>query len=56
MKTTKEIASKVLHGIISREEFGWPPVCWGTFYQPERPVHCKDVRNDAEDKTSSPED
>ena len=56
VKTSEKLVSKVIHGIISREEYGWPPDCWGTFYQPERPVHCNDVHSDAEDKTNSPED
>ena len=56
MKTSEKLVSKVIHGIISREEYGWPPDCWGTFYQPERPVHCNDVHSDTEDKTNSPED
>ena len=39
MKATKKVISEVIRGITSGEEFGWPPECWGTFYQPERPVN-----------------
>lgn len=37
MKPIEKIVSKTIHGIVSQEMMGWPPVCWGVFYQPERP-------------------
>lgn len=38
MKITEKLVSKVVQGITFAEELGWPPVCNGLFYQPERPV------------------
>lgn len=55
MKASEKIASNIIRKIVVREEMGWPPVCWGVFYQPERPVRkggvhgldrdCKDDTN-----------
>lgn len=40
MKNSDKLASKVLKEIMYPEpdSYGWPPVCYGLFYQPERPV------------------
>lgn len=38
MKALEKIASKMVQGITITDEYGWPPVCGGLFYQPERPV------------------
>ena len=42
MKVTEKIAAKILRQITVSEEAGWPPICWGSFYQPERPAHTCD--------------
>ena len=56
MNKFEKLGAKLISQITTESRFGWPPDCYGFIYQPERPVHCKDVRNDAEDKTNSPED
>lgn len=38
MKTIEKYAAKIIRGLVSSEEFGWPPVCNGLIYQPERPI------------------
>lgn len=40
MKNTDKLAAKVLKEIMYPEpdSYGWPPVCYGLFHQPERPV------------------
>jgi cyclic lactone autoinducer peptide len=38
MKASEKLASKAIRRITSGSEYGWPPVCMGLFYQPERPV------------------
>lgn len=55
MKATEKIVSNVLRRIISDEEFGWPPECWGTFYQPERPVQQKEAHNAVEEHEHEPD-
>lgn len=55
MKATEKIVSKVIRGIVSREEYGWPPDCWGTFYQPERPVQSKEVCDPAQEQNPTDE-
>lgn len=50
MKVTEKIASKVINGITSTEQFGWPPDCWGLFYQPERPTQGEAAHCVSEDK------
>ncbi|MEG0835000.1 MAG: hypothetical protein RR415_12475 [Ruthenibacterium sp.] len=41
MKTLKQTAidsvAKKIKQIGDFELLGWPPDCWGSFYQPERP-------------------
>lgn len=37
MKKLEKAAAKVINSAIDFETFGWPPVCNGVFYQPERP-------------------
>ena len=38
MKKLEKLASKAANTIISNEINGWPPICFGTFYQPKRPT------------------
>lgn len=38
MKLTEKIAAAAISEMTANEELGWPPVCWGGFYQPERPI------------------
>lgn len=45
------IAKTAVKKIVSAEEIGWPPPCWGFFYQPERPS--KTTKKDNEDKKST---
>lgn len=54
MKATEKIISKVIRGIVSGEEYGWPPDCWGTFYQPERPVQRNEAPETPEDQDHTP--
>ncbi len=37
MKKLEENAKKLVKRIIDIEMYGWPPVCFGTIYQPARP-------------------
>lgn len=37
MKKIEKAAAKIINKAINIETYGWPPVCLGTFYQPERP-------------------
>lgn len=37
MKKFEKMAAKAVNSIIDIETYGWPPVCFGVFYQPERP-------------------
>ena len=37
MNKLEKLASKAINTIIGIEIYGWPPVCFGTFYQPKRP-------------------
>ncbi len=38
MKKLEELAAKAANTIIDIEIYGWPPICFGTFYQPKRPT------------------
>lgn len=38
MKAIDKLLSKAIQGITIKAEYGWPPVCCGSIYQPERPV------------------
>lgn len=38
MKILEKLASKAVNTIIGIEIYGWPPICFGTFYQPKRPT------------------
>ena len=38
MNYLESIGKKILSDIIIIEQFGWPPVCTGSMYQPERPA------------------
>lgn len=35
-KAEKEVR-KIVNDMIGEIRYGWPPICSGTFYQPERP-------------------
>lgn len=50
MKAIERAVSKMVQGFIIIDEFGWPPVCSGTFYQPERPV--ADIADNSSESTS----
>lgn len=36
-KAIENALSKMVHSIVHSEPFGWPPVCYGTIYQPKMP-------------------
>jgi len=38
MKKLEKLAVKAVNAIVDTEIYGWPPVCFGTFYQPKRPT------------------
>ena len=38
MKKLEKLAAKAVNAIIDSEIYGWPPVCFGMFYQPNRPT------------------
>ena len=47
MKKSAKIASGLIKQVTIAERYGWPPVCYGTLYQPERPS--KNVAKSAEE-------
>ncbi len=51
MKKSEMLAGKLVQKITFDLEYGWPPVCSGIFYQPERPVE-----NNAESCAASSSD
>lgn len=38
MSYLESLGKKILSDIIIIEQFGWPPSCLGSAYQPERPI------------------
>ena len=38
MSHLESLGMKILSDIIIIEQFGWPPSCFGSAYQPERPI------------------
>lgn len=52
MKTTERIAASYVQKIVVREITGWPPVCSGYIYQPERPVTKSAVAQNTVSETS----
>lgn len=48
MKALEKIASRAVNGITVRVQYGWPPVCSGTFHQPERPAFEDQDENSSE--------
>ena len=36
-KSWKVMVAQKLQSKIEKEKWGWPPSCWGDFYQPKRP-------------------
>ena len=53
MKHAEKIMSELIHRITIEEEFGWPPECWGPFYQPERPVPCNESHDTPNEQASA---
>lgn len=54
MKTPEKVAASVIRSITDIEAYGWPPICNGLFYQPERPVRsCEKAENTAAEKEAS---
>lgn len=47
MKKIEKAIAKTINTVINLETFGWPPVCAGIMYQPERPK--ADPRKQSED-------
>ncbi len=41
MKKTDNRIASLLEDIMYPDPYGWPPVCTGLLYQPERPVMLK---------------
>lgn len=41
MKKLDSICGKIVKSVATHEEYVWPPVCGGFFYQPERPTASK---------------
>jgi hypothetical protein len=39
MEKIKNTCKAVLIKMTLQEMDGWPPVCFGTFHQPKRPIH-----------------
>lgn len=37
MKKIEDVCKVIVAKMVKQEEDEWPPSCWGTFYQPERP-------------------
>lgn len=38
MKKSEKIASNLIKQFTISERYGWPPSCYGSLYQPERPI------------------
>lgn len=38
MKTFEEIGKQYISSAVRKCKYGWPPVCMGIVFQPERPV------------------
>lgn len=55
MKAIEKAVSKVAKGITIKAEYGWPPICSGAFYQPERPVVEPSVELDGKESDSAAE-
>ena len=53
MNKLEKMGAKIISQLTSDSEFGWPPDCYGFIYQPERPVQCKEARE--EEKSSEDE-
>lgn len=48
MKRINDVAKTIVAKMVKQEEDEWPPSCWGTFYQPERP-NCKSTNHIEQD-------
>lgn len=38
MKVFEQIGKQYISSAVKKSKYGWPPVCVGIIYQPERPV------------------
>lgn len=38
MKTFEEIGKQYISSAVKKSKYGWPPVCIGLVFQPERPA------------------
>lgn len=38
MMNLQKLWKKAINQIVEQEMLGWPPPCWGTYHQPERPI------------------
>ena len=47
------IAKTTVKKIVNTEAIGWPPPCWGIFYQPERPAKITVKGNEDKKSTST---
>ncbi len=45
MKKMQDRCKTIINKIVEREIGGWPPPCWGMYYQPERPQGQADKNN-----------
>ena len=55
MKGVKQLASDIISQWTEEVMYGWPPVCVGAIYQPERPVAMtKDALDDTESVDQEP--
>ena len=51
MKKLEEYAAKAVNKIIDIEINGWPPICFGTFYQTKRPTENREHPSSAPKKS-----
>jgi hypothetical protein len=56
MKKLEKLGAKVISQLIEDSQYGWPPLCYGFLYQPERPTqvaNTKQVPDKCEVKNNS---
>lgn len=55
MKATDKKGSKLISKMLIGGGYGWPPECYGVFYQPERPIveHKKQATSDSQNSQKS---
>ena len=57
MSKIEKLGAKLISTITIGGQFGWPPDCYGIYYQPERPVaNSKQQRTDNEISVSKDKD